>query len=101
MINLDRLIFPDINEELKKEIKGDISKFGLKLANDITKIEILETPDRNTFVLDCNYLLAFKFKFPNGSEDDKINNTGEYGPYKNIEITFKYNNKKYIIKGYI
>lgn len=97
MINLGKVVFVDMDENLKEEIKKDISKFEL-LAGELPhnkEIRICNLIHSEVIQLDCGYIT--QFNFPEGSTGNHIENRGSEGRQTGIKLTFNYNNKHYQI----
>ncbi len=97
--NLEKIVFYDIEKNLKQEIKKDISEFELNLSENKMSIS-LYLKSKEQIILNCGKILDFEF--PKNSEEQKIRSKNfSIQKYRGIEIMFSYNNKKYLIQGKI
>jgi hypothetical protein len=101
MINLEKAIFVGMNEELKKEVKKDISKFKLFLGDFNSEVRVTKPyGDTNLIVLDCKGITHFDF--PKSSKNNKFEKAGETKErYAEINMSFDYHNHFYRIYGII
>jgi hypothetical protein len=103
-INLERATFSGMDEELKKEVKKDVSKFGLFLGDEYGEVRITKPhEDTNLIVLNCGHIV--QFEYPKGSKNQKFENGGKKGKrFKEdteVDINFNYHNKFYRIYGLV
>lgn len=98
-IDLETITFVKIDENLKQEIKKDISKFELSLfENKISAHLYLESKER--IILNCDRIHSFDF--PKKSREQSLRNEGiSVKGYRAIVLMFSYNHKRYFINGYI
>lgn len=104
MINLEKAIFSGMDEELKKEVKKDISKFGLFLGNSNQEVKVTRPyEDTNLIVLNCGHIS--QFEYPKGSKDNHFEDRGKKGRrFKEdteVQISFNYNKRLYRIYGLV
>jgi hypothetical protein len=91
MADIEKLVFDEeIKDNLKEEIKKDFSKFQLKTMH---KGEITVSQKQKEIRICCHEMDCFEY--PLGSTNQKIKKTNIVGM---PDITFKYNNKDYLIK---
>jgi hypothetical protein len=100
MINLKKIVFEGIDSKLKREVKKDISKFGLFVGDQNQEVKVTMPFDNELVILNCEYIS--QFEFPNGSENNKFENRGPKNRISTeVEFDFNYNNKLYKIFGII
>ncbi len=98
-INLEKIVFYDIDKNLKLELKKDLSEFELDLFENKISIS-LYLKNKEMIILNCGKI--YDFKFPKNSQEQHLRNKNfSIQKYRGIEIMFSYNNKKYLIQGKI
>ncbi len=98
-INLEKITFEPMEENLKQEIKKDVSNFELELYEDKMSAH-LYLKSKDNIILNCGDIMSFEY--PKDSQEQNIVNPGiSTGNTRAIKINFLYNNKRYTIQSHI
>ena len=98
-VDLAKITFDSMEEDLKKEIKKDISNFELNLYENDMSVH-LSLKSKEDIILNCGNIM--NFEYPKGSQEQNIVNPGISVEHtRAIKINFLYNKKRYTIQSHI